>query len=303
MGLVQFSPELNQWHLQKELWRLVICCKVSHHVKATTIRRLTAHLHITDPLAKTLKEATSLFQYASTKYEDLKPNHEALRQSFLLARLHDPMISDAQQIALSHLVAKERVREAYRRIRALKGLPSGTSISQVEITDPQGSCVVSGQQAVEQALCTSLAAQFRKAHGSPFLHPPLLQDVGFLGCGEAAKAILDGSYQCPPNTDENTWLFIKALRWPTSCPDLISTILNAEAFCAHWQKARKTTSSSFSGLHFGHYKSAASAPDLAHLHARFTQLVFMTGISLSQYQSGLQVILEKKAGAININLL
>jgi len=237
------------------------------------------------------------------KYEDLKPNHEALRQSFLLARLHDPTISDAQQIALSHLVAKERVREAYRRIRALKGLPSGTSISQVEIADPQGPRVVSGQQAVEQALCTSLAARFQKAHGLPFLHSPLLQDVGFLGCGEAAQAILDGSYQCPPNTDEYTRLFIEALRWPASLPDLISTILNEEAFSAHWRKARETTSSSFSGLHFGHYKSAASAPELAHLHARFTQLVFMTGISLSRYQSGLQVILEKKAGAINIDLL
>jgi len=32
-------------------------------------------------------------------------------------------------------------------------------------------------------------------------------------------------------------------------------------------------------------------------------LVFMTGISLSRYQSGLQVILEKKPGAINIDLL
>jgi len=85
MGLVQFSPELNQWRLQKELWRLVIRCKVSHHVKATTIHRLATRLHITDPLAKTLKEATMLFQYASTKYKDLKPNHEALRQSFLLA--------------------------------------------------------------------------------------------------------------------------------------------------------------------------------------------------------------------------
>jgi len=47
----------------------------------------------------------------------------------------------------------------------------------------------------------------------------------------------------------------------------------------------------------------ASAPDIAHLHARFMQLVFMTGISLSQYQSGLQVILEKKSGAINVDLL
>jgi len=77
--------------------------------------------------------------------------------------------------------------------------------------EPQGPHMVSSRQAVEQVLCTSLEAQFKKAHGSPFLHPPLLQDVGFLGCGMAAKAILDGSYQCPPNMDEYTRLFIEAL--------------------------------------------------------------------------------------------
>jgi len=109
IGLVQFLPELNQWHLQKELWQLVIHCKVSHQVRAHTICHLATCLHIIGPLAKTLRDATNLFQHASTKYEDLKPTHEALRQSFLLARLQDPMINDAQQIALSHLVAKERV--------------------------------------------------------------------------------------------------------------------------------------------------------------------------------------------------
>jgi len=56
-------------------------------------------------------------------------------------------------------------------------------------------------------------------------------------------------------------------------------------------------------LHFGHYKAATASPTIAHLHAHFTQLVFMTGISLSRYQLGLQVILEKKAGAIHVDLL
>jgi len=76
-----------------------------------------------------------------------------------------------------------------------------------------------------------------------------------------------------------------------------------EAFCAHWHKARESTSSSYSGLHFGHYKLVAADPGLAHIHAQFTQLVFMTGITLSWYQSSLQVILEKKANMIHVDLL
>jgi len=135
------------------------------------------------------------------------------------------------------------------------------------------------------------------------VHGRLAQDVDPYGCSVAAHAILEGSYICPPDTDEFTKQFIEALQWPSLHPQLISLILTPEAFCAHWKWAQERTSSSYSGLHFGHYKAAAFSPSLAHLHARFTQLVFMTGISLSPYQSGLQVILEKKPGAISIDQL
>ncbi len=159
---------------------------------------------------------------------------------------------DEQQGAISKLVATERACDAYWQIRALKGTLASTNISQVEITEPHSPHLISGHRAVEQALCQSLQNRFMKAHGSPFLHPPLLQDVGFLGCSLAAKEILEGSYQCPLDMDKNTHLFIEALHWPALRPDLISTILNMEAFCTHWHKARESTSSSYSGLHFGH---------------------------------------------------
>jgi len=84
----------------------------------------------------------------------------------------------------------------------------------VEITGANGPQLITGQQAVEQALCQSLQQRFTKAHSSPFLHQQLLQDVGFLRCGAAAQAMLEGTYRNPPDTDEYTQLFIEALCWP-----------------------------------------------------------------------------------------
>jgi len=207
MGLIQFLPELNQWRLQKEFWRLVIQRKQGWRVRSTTIRCMPTCLQIIDPLATSLQDAMKWFQQASEKYEALKLQHEALHQSFLLARLQDPTITDMQQVAISHLVAKECVCDAYHWIRALKGIPASTSISQVEITKPQGNCLVTNCAAVEQVLCQSLQKRSTKAHGSPFLHPPLLQDVGFLRCGSATKEILEGSYQCP-QTQMNTRIYL-----------------------------------------------------------------------------------------------
>jgi len=58
MGLIQFSPELNQWRLQKELWRLVIRRKLGRRVCATTIRRMATRIQVADPLATSLRDAT-----------------------------------------------------------------------------------------------------------------------------------------------------------------------------------------------------------------------------------------------------
>ncbi len=83
------------------------------------------------------------------KYEELKPQHELLRQSFLTARLQDPTLSDAQHSAILKLMAGKRTREAYRHIQALKGTKMGTSISQVEITGANSTQLITRRHAVE----------------------------------------------------------------------------------------------------------------------------------------------------------
>jgi len=121
--------------------------------------------------------------------------------------------------------------------------------------------------------------------------------------GPAAQEILEGTFICLTGVDDYIQQFIHMLQFPS--PEVhhhqVSATLCPEDFIKHWRKAKERTSSSPSGLHFGHYKAATQSPELAFLHARFTQLVFMSGISLSWYQSSLQVILEKKAGKIHVD--
>jgi len=281
MGVIQFSPDLNFWRKQKELWHLVLCCHLGYRVHTMTVRQLACRLRIQAPFSYSLTMARYNFHEASRQYKALKPQHEILCHSFLMERLQDPMLSDAKYTMVSKMVALERIWESFHRIRALKGLKLGTSISQVEVQGPSGPQIVSDRHSVEQALCQSLQQRFTKAHGSPFLHGQLALEVDPYGCGIAARSILNGTYVCPPDTDEYMRQFVDALKWPLLQPQLISSVLTSANFCTHWKHARECNSSSYSGLHFGHYKAATLVSSLAHLHARFTQLVFMTSISLS----------------------
>jgi len=202
-------------------------------------------------------------------------------------------------------VSLKALQDTYRRIWAIKNESAGCSISPVEITTPMGTEVATSRAVVETMLSASLQKRFTWAHGSPFLKPPLASSVGDFGTGTAAQDILDGTFICPPDLDVHTRQFIEALKFPSveACHSTVSLILCPEDFIAHWKHAKEKTSSSPSGLHFGHYKLATYSLPLVHLHAQFTQLIFQMGLSISRFQAGLQVILEKKAGNINVDNL
>jgi len=72
---------------------------------------------------------------------------------------------------------------------------------------------------------------------------------------------------------------------------------------AGWQKAHKATSSSSSGLHFGHYMAGTFNPTIAVFNARLANLGFTMGYSLKRWRKGLNVLLEKQLGNLNVEKL
>ena len=74
------------------------------------------------------------------------------------------------------------------------------------------------------------------------------------------------------------------------------TWFHCRDYQAHWKWSKECTSSSISGLHFGHWKAAAESNFLSKLHALFTDIVVSTGYSPIRWQQGLSVMLEKKKG-------
>jgi len=70
-----------------------------------------------------------------------------------------------------------------------------------------------------------------------------------------------------------------------------------------WRQAREATSSSPSGIHFGHYMASMFNSTITIFNARLANLGFTTGYSLKRWQAGLNVMLEKQQGNLNIEKL
>ncbi len=177
------------------------------------------------------------------------------------------------------------------------------SVSQVETPSPTGPILHTSQAAIKEQIGASFSRHFQGANGTPFLSAPLLHCVGMDSSSSAARAILEGSFVCPTEVDEYTRQFISTLSQPPNVPPPEPPSISASDFQTYWHCARECTSSSYSGLHFGHYKATADCPTLSEIHAIFIQLCFTHSFSPQRWQSGLQVVLEKKAGVIHIDKL
>jgi hypothetical protein len=134
----------------------------------------------------------------------------------------------------------------------------------------------------------------------------MCSELGLLAVNtEAARAILQGTYTVPTETDEYTREFLNTIQ--ASAPRdphlQISCEITKKDFQQYWKKTKECTSSSISGLHYGHYKAASSNDTLSEIHALMTELAVTGASPLARWEMGLSCMLEKAAGVIKVKKL
>ena len=127
----------------------------------------------------------------------------------------------------------------------------------------------SDKDTVEQKIMENNKIRFQLMESTPHMNELLLSNLGFLSDTDAAKRILNGTYICPEGVDAYTKNFIASLQItaPINPADFIPNMVSLQDYQTHWKRSKEHTSSSISGLHFGHWKAAAESNFLSKLHA------------------------------------
>ena len=68
------------------------------------------------------------------------------------------------------------------------------------------------KEAVEKVIMENNTKCFRLTENTPPMQEPLLLNLGYLGDTLEAEAILNGTYECPPEVDNYTREFLKCLQ-------------------------------------------------------------------------------------------
>jgi hypothetical protein len=162
------------------------------------------------------------------------------------------------------------------------------------------------KEAVEEAIFNNIhRKRFYLAETAPACNGRLRGLFGYNAATVTAERILNGSYEYPDDFDQATREICEEcakirLKIPK---DSMNLSITSDDWMRQWKGRREATSSSESGLHFGHYIAGCASEQVAHLHALKSTLVINNGVVMERWARGLSVMLEKLFGCALITKL
>jgi hypothetical protein len=131
---------------------------------------------------------------------------------------------------------------------------------------------------------------------------PLSVDLGLYGKTSAAQAILDGTYEPPPDTDPYAVELLASLRTPqiVLSKGPVTTDLTLVEHKQGWKRQKEATASEPTGLPVSHYKAAAQDVTLSEVDSLLRNVPYREGFSPRSWQFITDVKILKKAGVFDI---
>jgi hypothetical protein len=174
------------------------------------------------------------------------------------------------------------------------GKKRGRSVRRILVEDPnhEGQQVKhTMQESVHQAIFDNIhRKRFFLAEDALICQGKLRGWFGYNSVSEMASAVLDGTFVYPDNFNNAT----KEICWECAAIralipiNLLNILITKENWQQQWQGHQELTSSSESGLHFGHYLAGILSSHISHFHTLKALLVLKRGIILDQWATCLR---------------
>lgn len=303
MGETHYSPkEIQIEGRRAHLCTLILRKRAGCLVSSKTINRIGKVCGIREPMKMTNSEAKTLRAESWKKYNDLKPNSRVIRDEWMARKIDDEQIEgeDEKVKLLQQMRNREELRDAHKKIKFARDKIHSAGTQQLTIDSEIDGTTrhIIDKEEIELELMRFNKAKYQGANDTPFMKSPLFELVGLKGDTAYADEILKGTALLPSELDQSTLDFLEALKIPEAVllEGAISPDIELEEHTKFWKRARESTQSSMSGLHFGFYKATTKVPKLARAVLDFIRYPFNTGYSPKRFQHSLNVSLQKEPG-------
>jgi hypothetical protein len=159
---------------------------------------------------------------------------------------------------------------------------------------------------VENTIFTKIhEKRYTLAGEAPTCNEESFNQFGYMANTLASNAVLNGTYAVPVDTDTaTTELFTEIAAIQKKVPaNSVSIVISPEQWIQYWRAVNEETSSSESGIHFGHYIVGSKSDMISHYHAARVLVTLAHAIQLESWSRRLSVMLEKTLGVTLVNKL
>ena len=293
--------------------KLTIAKKMILYIKSSLSRLRGSKINARTlmKLSKTLKYSTEglnedehkkALNNAFLVYKEIKKSHKQLRETYLedLASALERDGRGRKASLLRNLITLEQQRETFRRLKVVHKKDSNLGTTFVTVTDSEGQRTdVTDKEQMEAEIIEENKKKYHQTEKTcPFLHEPLVSDLGHCGDGPKVNDVINGTYDIPEEVDEYTKDFLRQCKYTGQTTTLPRTPLE---YKQSWEKMKERTSSSYP--HFGHYKAVCKHNLNLMTIYTLAEIPFRTGISPATWKKASNVMILKKAGLYDVDKL
>jgi hypothetical protein len=259
-GRIPFSPEAALWIRRSQVYRALIRYHDGLIRNRGNLKRTARRCGIERCFELSTEDILFRLKACTQKCDYYRRNGKHYRRKHLndcLARARDKDDSDKEREILA-VIQREKDRSFWRRINYVMGKARNGSVRRVLVeNDAEGTLTeFITKEAVEEAIFNNIhRMRFYLAEAAPACNGRLRGLFGYNAATVTAERILNGTYDYPDDFDQATRdiceeCAIIRLKVPK---DSMNLTITSNDWVRQWKGRREATSSSESGLHFGHY--------------------------------------------------
>jgi hypothetical protein len=307
---IPYSPEASIWIRRVQVYYSIIRWHKGQIQNRWNLKRAARRCNIQNPMGLSMAEVLLRVDECKRECKFYQENGKRFRTKHLNGRMHLAQECNDEEAfqKIGAIIQKEKQRSFWRRLNFVTGKKRTRSAMSVQVEEQSGLVSESTtKDTVEEAI-------FQEVHEkrytmakeeAPICIGKLFDNFGYVANMPASRAVLNGTYKPPENSDKATKeLFDEIAAIRRIIPrDSAPIIITPKQWKRYWAIVNEETSSSESGLHFGHYIVGCKSDTVAHFHATRVLVVLAHAIQLERWSPGLSVMLEKTLGVTLVSKL
>jgi hypothetical protein len=302
LGRIPFSDKSAMWIRRRQVYHSLLKFHRGKIHNRANLKRAARRCGINRALQLSVRSIQKRLKECEKQCEYFTRHGRRYRRKFLERRLSVAQIKGNEKAAkeILAIIEREKQRAFWRRMNYSMKARKGNSARIVQVQDEDGGIIEhTTQEAVENAIWQEIhGKRFYLAEQAPVCQGLLRGSFGYMANTKAAQEVLDGTYVPEEDMHEGTMdLFDEIVNLRAVIPkDSVNCLVKHPLWRKKWKKKREETSSSESGLHFGHYIAGADSDLILYCHALLAWIALRKGYSPSRWECALSCMLEKVAG-------